>query len=527
MEYYDKYSRPTNPLRVTLAKFINTPFPDSSDIWNATGDFRILAKKLQVSNRLYHRRCFEPIKNAILQYIQTRLEDRISVPGLACSVFLTGTPGIGKTAFLLYLIDSLRGKHPIIFGSKLRLNEFQFWDSDGNHTILTEVDRKYLDDERVWFIMDSRSFDSTLGPCLICSSPRDSIDSQFRKTACPFYMPVWSWDEIYNCYHAVYRQVAKESEVRARYFVLGGVPRYMFDQRVELAADLIKNALENTTLEVLSKMSKADVVNDQHEASHRIIHRFDTKGDFRHYESRFASNFVATKVAQRYATERRQSIIQFLDETSNMGFTGTLRGNIFEPVAHRCVIRDMSIKGKELLPDGTSNPLTLNLRNRIVKFVTCRSQEFERNEMFKTDESSYFQPQSKTFECLDSWVVIDGETWGFQFTVGKSHRISSAIYWYHHYLNVKHYVTVVYDQHKFDQFKYCTITPSKKEPFKNFERRPEFAVKQYLIKLDLAGDILGELNPTEGYESFVGPNVDDDALRELGLIDHDDYNEDE
>ena len=58
-------------------------------------------------------------------------------------------------------------------------------------------------------------------------------------------------------------------------------------------------------------------------------------------------------------------------------------------------------------------------------------------------------------------------------------------------MNLKHHVTVVYDQSIFDQFKYCASTPSKKEPFKYFDCPSEFAVKQYVIKLDLSGDLSG------------------------------------
>jgi hypothetical protein len=101
------------------------------------------------------------------------------------------------------------------------------------------------------------------------------------------------------------------------------------------------------------------------------------------------------------------------------------------------------------------------------------------------EDKTYYKPKSKTFECIDSWMVINGEVWAFQFTVSKDHKISSALYWYFKHLNLRHYVTVAYDVDKFKKFKKKKITTSKKDPFIDEKEQPDdFNVKQYVLLVD-------------------------------------------
>lgn len=153
------------------------------------------------------------------------------------------------------------------------------------------------------------------------------------------------------------------------------------------------------------------------------------------------------------------------------------------------------------------------------KLVTVKAKfdEIMKKSKFRSDEDSYFQPESKTFECIDSWVVVDGETWGIQFTVGTTHRISSAIYWYYKHLNLRHYLTVVYDEQKYKNFKHTNITNSKKPPFKDGSVPEGFHVNQYVVRAELAGDFINNLKPWTDYEAFVPDPDDPSVVAELGI----------
>jgi hypothetical protein len=119
-----------------------------------------------------------------------------------------------------------------------------------------------------------------------------------------------------------------------------------------------------------------------------------------------------------------------------------------------------------------------------------------------------------------SRIVINRETWCFQYTVGKTHKISQTIYWYYQNLNCKHYATFVYDQSTFDSFKYTSIGISKIKRFSELCEPEEFSVKQYVIKLDLSGvDMSRKFDATLGHDTFI-LSVDDRVKLELGLIDN-------
>jgi hypothetical protein len=318
------------------------------------------------------------------------------------------------------------------------------------------------------------------------------------------------------------KQVTVKSYIRlkARFFVLGGVPRYLFDEQNTRACKMVEEAFSNTNWEMLKKVAESKGASAAQEISHRLLHRMNIaggiNGEYSQYEPRFASKFVAVMAAQTYAAERRKSIIEFLDETSLIGYAGTLRGNVFEPVAHQCIKRGGRFIGKELLTDGTCTPLTFTWSKRTSEIVSDSSRKLGQHDSYKTGGGKYFEPLAKNFECLDSWIVINGETWGLQFTVGSTHKFSSAIYWYFEKLNCKHYVTVVYDQRKYDSFKYSPVTKSKKQPFCDFPKPENFSMRQYVMKLELVGEDLNDIVRTEGYETFV-TGVDDVVRMELGL----------
>ena len=60
-------------------------------------------------------------------------------------------------------------------------------------------------------------------------------------------------------------------------------------------------------------------------------------GHYSRSETRFASEFVAIRVLKKYVEGRREMIVQFLDETSSISFTGSVRRQVFEPLGHRII----------------------------------------------------------------------------------------------------------------------------------------------------------------------------------------------
>ena len=96
-------------------------------------------------------------------------------------------------------------------------------------------------------------------------------------------------------------------------------------------------------------------------------------------------------------------------------------------------------------------------------------------------------PRSKNFESVDSWI-IDGSNVAssFQFTVSKSHSITTAVYTYGKLINLKKYYTVVYDDQVFKKFGYRDIQTSKKDEHKD---STQCNIEQFVLQIPIPDKI--------------------------------------
>jgi hypothetical protein len=524
-EFIQKYSTKENPLLVAVDGTMQ-PNEVSDGLFRVSELDADLSTSLVINNILYERPCYKELTDNILSHMESRL--KVSLEGMARSVFLTGTPGIGKTAFLCYFITKLREQRwKVLFGSRSMGNKFLFWDKDGKEFRLKKetVEDEYLECRDIFFVWDSIEMPTAFGPRVLCSSPRDNIGNQFKKTARILYMPTWSWEEIDAVYERIYSKLnglLSRNVIAARFFVLGGVPRLLFDNLNTLACKLIDIAIVNTDQENLKQVASSDGAKAADSVSHRLIHRIIDasvdQDDFTECRIAFPSSYVSFEIMKQYSKNRRENALNFLEETSHVGIFGSLRGSIFEPFAHLYIQNGFEARARLLNADGTSQEVSISIPRREKSVVFGNYSEIAGDLELRSNEEKYFQPVSKTFECIDSWVVKDKETWAFQMTVGYTHKISTALYWYYKNLNVKHYVTVVYDKHKYDDFKYTKITKSKRKPFIDEEPPVDGCnIQQYVLLANISPETITKTDPWVGYEAFV-PEPDDECVKkELGI----------
>ena len=499
--FFVKHSSKATSLKIVINNRISDLIMDS--VFEAEGQLLQLSKDLRVSPKIYVRDCYMKIWETYLAYERKQLQLQLNHPHLIPHAYLSGTPGIGKTAFLPFLIDILlKAKRQVIFGSR-DLIGFLYWKSKSEFETIKEDDiQAHLRNKDIFFLMDSRNFWNTLGPCIIYSSPRSDIAKQFRKTACKLYMPVWEWKEIQKLQDAVYSDLISKTHLAARFLLLGGVPRYLFEDLDIPAAKLLIFAVNESDPSHLKRLFESKGENGE-EISHRLVHQDSseyTAPPFREVTLRYASCFAVTLIAQKYKMNRRDSVVQWLDETSESGIAGGLRGNLFENIGHLQLKRGGLLQTRDL---KTGNLTQVSFGSLVLNCVDRSSID-----TMSWTPGFYYKPLSKTFECVDSWAMIDGELWGFQFSVSTEHKISSALYWYYKKWNLKRYVTVVYDLDKFKNFKAKNITPSNKKEYPNVV--PDgFDVRQYVLLLDCKIDNISELWDIQKAEfnSFVGSNM--------------------
>ena len=515
-DFFSSHSTVNNSLKIVVNnQTINVL---RSKTFTAEGKLFELTQSLGINPTIYVRQCYRKIWNTFLSYEKKRLQLQINFPSYIAHAYLTGSPGIGKTTFLPFLIDTLlKEKRKVMFGSK-DMDGFILWTSRQDFEIVEESKiGDYLRNEDIFFLMDSRDIYNTLGPCIICSSPRSDIARQFCKTALTLYMPIWEWNEVQELHSQVYNSLISKERLSARFFTLGGIPRYLFDNLQLPAAKILDEAINNCDISHLKRLFESKGTTGD-EISHRLVHLHSFESNqppFGEKQLQYASDYATTLIARNYQKDRHDAVVLWLNETSPTGIAGGLRRNLFENIGHL-----------QLMKGGNSSCRNLENNDVVDLIFGPMNLNIVIGDTVSTDQTSftdgmYYKPMSKIFECIDSWAIINGELWGFQFSISSSLKISSALYWYFQYWNLKHYVIVVYDADNFKNYKKSDITISKKLPFSNYKIPPNgFEVKQYVLLLDCEMTNSSDLMQIQlaAFKSFVGDSSSEDVNGEYQAI---------
>ena len=170
---------------------------------------------------------------------------------------ITGTPGTGKSYFLIYLLwRLLEAKHRVLFiyhhmtiyydgqGAIFRYpigsfpSDLSFWSSD------------------LWCLFDAKGkeFSDLEGTCYdLCSfvlstSPRRDLINDFKKPPVPetFYMPLWSESELGQLAIKCYSTLG--DAWKERFEVLGGIPRHVLEDTHIAAKAILESACSQCEL---------------------------------------------------------------------------------------------------------------------------------------------------------------------------------------------------------------------------------------------------------------------------------------
>jgi hypothetical protein len=176
---------------------------------------------------LFVRKCYHELYDIVIKLATS--ED--------AQILLTGTPGIGKSTFLIYFI--IRHLHESTTASDVLI--FQPAESDDEFYAFASpnIVRKgtYLDFEAffllptTWYLVDWRpkskpvSKPATTLFAISSDSIRDEDFKDFEKSLVMRYcMPVWTYDELEECRRHVFPKLSNRS-LNYIYDRVGGVPR--------------------------------------------------------------------------------------------------------------------------------------------------------------------------------------------------------------------------------------------------------------------------------------------------------------
>ena len=225
---------------------------------------------------LFVRRSYQIIASSIqsIQSIQKDGKNKIF------KAIITGTPGVGKSFFLIYLLWNLvkAGKkvlfiyHPDIiyydgFGGVFELREFpsavehSFWSDD--LWCLFDVKGKNEGD------LSAIPYDSCT--VVLSTSPRRDMINDFKKPPVPevFFMPLWTEPELEKI-AVSFPQVVNWCY---RFNILGGIPRMVLEDTKQEATKILEAACKQCELDDCIKIIGFDsTITEKSKVVHSLVH---------------------------------------------------------------------------------------------------------------------------------------------------------------------------------------------------------------------------------------------------------------
>jgi hypothetical protein len=221
-----------------------------------------------------------------------RLHIRESYRTIACNikpgnngrhkVIVTGTPGIGKSLFLYYLLWKMvvkEGKRVLMIYHPLNI----YYDGKGGIFEIKRGQFPYNGDvsfwnDSLWCLFDAKGKNEadlhqlSYDFCnfILSTSPRREIVNDFKKPPVPqyFYMPPWTKSEMESI-SSLFPNMTN-TEWHERFEILGGIPQYVFEDTIKQPTQILEVACKNCSLEDCIKYIGLD--SELSEKSKKIIH---------------------------------------------------------------------------------------------------------------------------------------------------------------------------------------------------------------------------------------------------------------
>ena len=403
------------PTQVQLSLFSPCQIPFYNDISKAAelnGSLSFLQPiPSSTLNRLYIRESYETIASSIQ-------------PGINKAI-ITGTPGIGKSLFMIYLLWKLvkAGKrvlliyhpHTIYYDGKggvFELSDFplvtnrDFWNAD------------------LWCLFDAKGKKEvhlSALPYPTCTfvlsmSPRREMVNDFKKPPHPqiFYMPLWNEIEL----ETISVSFPEVGDWRERFRVLGGIPRHVLEGTTDNPTELLEAACEECELDdCIKKIGLNSTITDKSKVVHSLVHITSTH-PFTKSSVSYASATALDIIVANKGAKAKHKMAELLESSAGNPLTASLCGYIFEPYAFELLekggdftCRQLVHGSKKLKPADTVLTIPPSTRMVVDKVDLGQAQ------------NQLYIPKTKNYTAIDAWIPGIG---AFQMTVGKTHDIQGG-----------------------------------------------------------------------------------------------------
>ena len=312
---------PENPLCVQFSSFPLVPTKLASDV-ELTSFWNSLREIPNKDGFLYFpiRPCFLPTQMKAI-YIRRAYEDLFTLicnnlhpenPKKRCHrITITGTPGIGKSVFLFYILWRLANEKAAktvvlcresdngriyVFQDDGCWRTHEFWDVE-----------KFLKDPSSWYLTDSpESRPAEVNATTIWVTSlrrRDKMVDKYIQCVLPYYLPVWTLEELKLSAFLYSRDL---QWVKERYDLIGGIPRFVLERKNDLKRS-IKHAISIVAICRLSG-TPPDAEYDEGKISHFIMH-CQVNPKYSGYSSTFSSKYVKDLVLEESQDEKSNEFL--------------------------------------------------------------------------------------------------------------------------------------------------------------------------------------------------------------------------
>ena len=360
-------------------------------------------------------------------------------------VLVTGSPGIGKSRGLTYLLKLLlKDKQTVIFECKKGERVFLFTlGEDGKYTVqskrtisgvwIEDID-SFISDENNWYLIDpaeqSRGTTCPGARVILAASPNRNHYHEFVKehSVRTHYMNPWSLDELkaVRCHVNVTAdsQPLTPEEMAIRFKVFGGIPRHIFwpsdtDKLRTLVKRLVAAAVTlswDTVEKARSNNATIEQGDDLESALPSILFSLNVneKGDtFNLYVSDFVKDLVVQMFYVEFSKSPRNT-----PEIS--------KGVIFEKIALHILACGGTFKAKLLQEksNGTEREeqVVLAPAEQLLE-ARDREETFQMLEGLQGAQGRSLVTASTNFPCVDAF---DSATRVYQITLNSDHQLNAG-----------------------------------------------------------------------------------------------------
>ena len=358
--------------------------------------------------KIYVRKCYEDVFKLLLNYIEME------------SFAISGTPGIGKSLFFVYILYRLM-KDFSIKALSLKPNRIVYHMGSGktcfNLENQTAVEVEHLEAKKLvrqqdtLYIIDGQTTPmSSSCITLFISSPRSQQYKEFvkQKMAKEWYFPVWNTEELQSCQIQCYPNLSIEM-LHERLRIYGGVARVVFFRDYSTEQTTMNSALADT--DAVKGVKNIGIVTDIFSTTHTLLHIIvSTDGYYRFLHVNIASKYVGKQLWIRHHAQMITNLQQMFGGSPN-----EISRHLFEIYGHMV----FSVGGRTLkcrcLEDATVTEITLDALNS--QRITFGKDTIPTAAALT---GTYFEPTDE-----DNFPVVDSLSpqGMFQFTVAAEHPI--------------------------------------------------------------------------------------------------------